>query len=270
MCGIFGVASLKQDILVGTKPSSAKFATEALLKASQIRGSNAAGIFAMTKRESVLYKDGVPARNFINHAQFNRSLNKVLYERSSFKCLIGHTRAQTKGSYNYNHNNHPIHFGRIVGVHNGMISNDDNLFRELKIEGRQGVVDSEVIFALIHKFREEGKSLALSVQKANALMVGSCACAFVDIENPRYLNLYYEGTITPIVIYVYDESGLMAFASTERILKEALDNKEAGCLQSNYASYKIELKSAGLRIDLDEGKFFKYDLELNSSSALHG
>lgn len=44
-------------------------------------------------------------------------------------CILGNTRDMTKGDPSNNYNSHPIVAGRIIGVHNGHIYNDDNLFR---------------------------------------------------------------------------------------------------------------------------------------------
>lgn len=47
-------------------------------------------------------------------------------------------------------NNHPIRSSQIVGVHNGMLWNDDEIFDDMGInEYRQGEVDSEAIFAAL-------------------------------------------------------------------------------------------------------------------------
>ena len=48
-------------------------------------------------------------------------------------------------------NNHPIRHGSVVGIHNGIIENDDALLARYGIERAepQMTVDSEAIFALM-------------------------------------------------------------------------------------------------------------------------
>lgn len=265
MCGIFGIAYYRSGTFSDLKAKAAKQVVTALLKESQSRGSNASGVFSMTKTKSAMFKDGVAAEYLIKRDNYWKVLDRTIFANSTFRCLIGHTRAQTKGSYMYNCNNHPITAGSIIGVHNGTISNDDRLFETMDLGERHGVVDSEVIFSLINKFRGQGKSLVLSVQKAHEVMTGGYACAFVDLNNPRYLNIFREGNWSPVVLYNYRSAGFLVFASTEEILRKATAKSDAGCLHHSYATEKMDIKDGGVRIDTydDKGSMFTYKLELS-------
>ena len=83
-----------------------------------------------------------------------RSLHQ--YGTGSLLSIVGHCRQKTKGTERNNANNHPIVRDLIVGVHNGMIHNDDITFNNYKDAiKRNGEVDSEIIFALIEYFSQE-------------------------------------------------------------------------------------------------------------------
>lgn len=264
MCGILGIGYYHDGVLSELKAKAVRHVATALLKGSQIRGSSAAGILSMTKTKAAMFKDGVPAKQLVERDKYQKVLEKTVFANSTFKCIIGHTRAQTKGSYLYNCNNHPIQSGSIIGVHNGTISNDDRLFETMELGERHGVVDSEVIFSLINKFRAAGKSLVLSVQKAHEVLRGGYACAFVDTNNSRYLNIFREGKWSPIIVYRYEAGGFYVFASEEIILRRATEGNDAGCLQHCYATEKMEIKNEGVRLDLyEKGATFKYNLEMN-------
>lgn len=268
MCGILGIGYYHNAVLSDLKVKAIRHVATALLKESQVRGGSAAGILSMTKTKAAMYKDGVKAENLVKQDSYWRVLERTVFTNSTFKCIIGHTRAQTKGSYLYNCNNHPIQSGSIIGVHNGTISNDDRLFETMDLGKRHGVVDSEVIFSLINKFRAAGKSLALSVQKSHDVLFGGYACAFVDTNNPRYLNIFREGKWTPVVVYKYNAGGFYVFASEEGILRRATEGYDAGCLQHGYATEKMKIMDGGVRLDLyDEGAAFKYKLGISSSAA---
>ena len=60
-------------------------------------------------------------------------------------------RDYTKGHPTILANNHPIRHGAVVGIHNGIIVNDDELFAGHGIERAEPemTVDSEAIFALV-------------------------------------------------------------------------------------------------------------------------
>ena len=79
-------------------------------------------------------------------------------------------------------NNHPIRHGSVVGVHNGIIENDDELFEQHRIERAhpEMTVDSEIIFALAELAR--GRT-AEALQK----LYGSMATAWLDEGRPELL-----------------------------------------------------------------------------------
>src|SRR4029079_6568137 len=69
--------------------------------------------------------------------------------------LLVHVRDYTKGHPSLSANNHPIRHGAVVGIHNGIIENDDQLFDEHGIARAEPgmTVDSEIIFALAEQSR---------------------------------------------------------------------------------------------------------------------
>jgi hypothetical protein len=147
---------------------------------------------------------------------------------------LGHVRAGTKGSEYIPHNNHPIivsseEFGEggkikgelTIGIHNGGIQNDDLLERKHKFS-RKGSVDSEVIFHLIHKYRndytvknleETFKELsgAYSVMAFNPAIPNKVAC----IRETRPLNAAF-----------IPEIGTLILISEGKYLKSALEQYE--------------------------------------------
>lgn len=108
--------------------------------ASQNRGRSAAGMAYMDAKQQVMIrKQEGPAENLVkgmtdaNWAEVARS------PRALF-----HARATTKGSEKDNVNNHPVSAYGWVVVHNGHISNDDELFAYYK-EKRYAAVDTAAI-----------------------------------------------------------------------------------------------------------------------------
>ena len=89
--------------------------------------------------------------------------------------LLLHVRDYTKGHPSLTANNHPIRHGAVVGVHNGIIENDDDLFARHRIERaeRDMTVDSEIIFALAERSRG-------STAGALEALYGSMATAWLD------------------------------------------------------------------------------------------
>jgi glucosamine 6-phosphate synthetase-like amidotransferase/phosphosugar isomerase protein len=96
--------------------------------------------------------------------------------------LLVHVRDYTKGHPSIAANNHPVRHGPVVGIHNGIIVNDDELlggYDCARAEPRM-TVDSEAIFALAaHSHSDAGALEALE---------GSMAAAWIDEREPDRLH----------------------------------------------------------------------------------
>src|SRR5712691_2574079 len=140
LCGIAGY-SLDPDSRVERTVGA-----RALLAGIAERGADAVGY---------AYRRSGPEVNV--HKQ--RSGATALLERIRVPAdatqLLVHVRDYTKGHPSLTANNHPIRHGAVVGVHNGIIGNDDQLFGLHRIERAEPemTVDSEIIFALAERSR---------------------------------------------------------------------------------------------------------------------
>ena len=92
--------------------------------------------------------------------------------------MLVHVRDYTKGHPSIAANNHPVRHGPVVGIHNGIILNDDALLEPLscaRCEPRM-TVDSEAIFALAAHSQNEPRALEE--------LTGSMAAAWMDARVP--------------------------------------------------------------------------------------
>jgi glucosamine--fructose-6-phosphate aminotransferase (isomerizing) len=167
LCGIAGY-SLDRDSRV-----ERTVAARALLAGIAERGADAVG-YAYRGRGSAV----------TIHKQ--RSGATALLERirvpQQATQLLTHVRDYTKGHPSLTANNHPIRHGAVVGVHNGIIANDDELFARHEIERAEPhmTVDSEIIFALAERSR--GRTTEVLEQ-----LDGTMATAWLDEERPELL-----------------------------------------------------------------------------------
>jgi glucosamine--fructose-6-phosphate aminotransferase (isomerizing) len=101
-------------------------------------------------------------------------LDRVDVPEGATKLLV-HVRDYTKGHPSVEYNNHPIRHGSVVGIHNGIIKNDDELFARHEIEraAPNMTVDSEIIFALAERSR--GRTAQAFEQ-----LYGSMAAAWLE------------------------------------------------------------------------------------------
>ena len=136
-------------------------------------------------------------------------LEEVVVPRSTTEALI-HVRDYTKGHPSVEANNHPIRHGAVVGVHNGVILNDDELMDEHGFERAESemTVDSEAIFALAAHSHDEARAFER--------VRGSMATAWMDERVPDTIYAA-RGIGRPLWMGVGDEG--VFFASTKRALE---------------------------------------------------
>jgi glucosamine 6-phosphate synthetase-like amidotransferase/phosphosugar isomerase protein len=95
--------------------------------------------------------------------------------------VLVHVRDYTKGHPTIAANNHPIRHGAVVGIHNGIIFNDDELLADHACARREPgmTVDSEAIFAVAA--HSHGDPAALEALR------GSMATAWIDERREQSL-----------------------------------------------------------------------------------
>ena len=138
--------------------------------------------------------------------------------------MLVHVRDYTKGHPTIEANNHPIRHGSVVGVHNGIIENDEELFARHGWQRAQPAmtVDSEAIFALAEERRSD--------PRAFEELYGAMAAAWMD---ERREDVVYVARGVGRPLWVGSGSREVFFASTrdalevvERTLRMTLRKQE--------------------------------------------
>jgi glucosamine 6-phosphate synthetase-like amidotransferase/phosphosugar isomerase protein len=163
VCGIAGYSLSAESSVDRT------LAAQALLAGIAERGADAAGYaFRNGGPEIEVHKQRCGASGL---------MSQVSVPDGATQALI-HVRDYTKGLPSIEANNHPIRHGSVVGVHNGVIVNDDKIMADNGFERAhpEMTVDSEAIFALVEHVES----------RANALedLQGSMAAAWMDERRP--------------------------------------------------------------------------------------
>ena len=194
MCGIAGY-SLSPDSNV-----ERTLAAQALLAGIAERGADAVGYAWRADRGAI---DVTKLRGGASAL-----LDEIALPSSAHQALI-HVRDFTKGPPEIEANNHPIRHGAVVGIHNGIIENDDALLERYGIDREEPemTVDSEAIFALVEHHRHATRALSQ--------LRGAMAAAWMDERNATTLFLA-RGRLRPLWIGRSDSD--LFFASTRRAL----------------------------------------------------
>jgi glucosamine--fructose-6-phosphate aminotransferase (isomerizing) len=167
MCGIAGFSLSPRSALDRT------LAAQALLAGIAERGGDAVG-----------YAHRGPDRTVTVRKQrggASELLDQVSLPVEATQALV-HVRDYTKGHPRIEANNHPIRHGAVVGIHNGIIVNDEELlvFHDIRRHEPEMTVDSEVIFALAARAR--GRT-----RRALEQLYGSMATAWLDEERDELI-----------------------------------------------------------------------------------
>ena len=198
MCGIAGYSL---DAHTGVDRT---LVAQALLAAIAERGADAVGYAYRRPGETypTVVKQRTPA---------SKLLDRVAVPHDATQLLV-HVRDYTKGHPSIAANNHPVRHGPVVGIHNGIIVNDDELlapFRCARSEPRM-TVDSEAIFALAAHSGNEPASLEP--------LRGALATAWID-ERATDTVFAARGTGRPL--WLGEGAGTVLFASTSLALEIA-------------------------------------------------
>ncbi len=245
MCGIAGYFCFGKE-----RPE--KRVLSNLLKETQIRGRDATGISYIKGKTLHVIKAAVPASDFVESNE-----EWLALEDSKLpKYMIMHTRFKTKGSQSNNMNNHPIFRDGLALVHNGGISNDDDLYDEFKFS-RDAQVDTEAILALLEDKKGEGWT---GMKEQVSKLRGSFAVAAIDIRQPNSICFFRHNN--PIEFAIDEKNDILYFASTESILDSAIVDDYRGIVDVTRALPKWDIKNdTGIILD-DTGivEDFKFNI----------
>ena len=195
VCGIAGYS------LSGASRVDQTLATQTLLAAISERGSDAVGYAHRgTGRPTAVHKQRGGA---------SALLDGLEVPGDAIQALI-HVRDYTKGHPSLTANNHPIRHGAVVGIHNGIIANDEEILADHGFERAEPgmTVDSEAIFALA----DDASSRPGALEELH----GSMAAAWLDDRDEETLFLA-RGIGRPLCIG--EGPNELFFASTRKALE---------------------------------------------------
>ena len=204
MCCLFGLIDYGRCLTGRQKGQIIR----ALAIESETRGTDAAGIAYNSGGSLHIYKRPGPAHK----------LNLFIPEDAH--VVMGHSRMTTQGKAKYNQNNHPF-VGNVPGTrfalaHNGVLYNDHTLRREKKLPKTNIETDSYVAVQLIE---QQGALTPASLKTMAEAVEGSFVFTVLDEQD----NFYFVKGDNPLCLLQFPSLGLYVYASTEAILRMALN-----------------------------------------------
>lgn len=204
MCCLFGLIDYSHRLTGRQKGQLMR----SLALESEARGTDAAGVAYNSGGKLHICKRPGPARK----------LN--LFVPEDAYVVMGHSRMTTQGRAKFNRNNHPF-AGKVPGTkfalaHNGVLYNDMTLRRSRALPDTRIETDSYVAVQLI----EQQRALTPASLKTMAEAVeGSFVFTVLDEQD----NFYFVKGDNPLCLLQFPSLGLYVYASTEAILRMALN-----------------------------------------------
>lgn len=248
MCGIFGVIHAQES---GISPEKTEKIISGLCKLSESRGKEASGIALLTEENIYVTKYAIPASEMIKRREYKEIFNFISSKNPSQDTeqntntvgVIGHSRLVTNGGQQVHANNQPAISSGMAAIHNGIITNVDELWKQFSSMKRQTELDTEILLCLIRNFYSENESIISAMQKAFNIIEGvvSTAIFFED------LNCFVIATNNgSLYISSIEENKSYIFASERYFLETLLRNERL----SGYSVEQIT-PGTGFLINLD-------------------
>lgn len=226
MCGIFGLIANPASGLTQYKCNEI---IEKLFILSESRGKESAGIAIKNTADKKIQvvKHSIPASQLVNSEEYKKFIQNALQSvfDSNKKishpfAVIAHARLVTNGSQENNNNNQPVIKAGSVAVHNGIITNVEDLWQKYKHLGREFEVDTEVFITLIKHYITSGKSIIDAVQQAYQEIKGTASTAILFSEFDKVILASNNASL----YYAFNkDKGILIFASENYILQTTIN-----------------------------------------------
>lgn len=227
MCGVFGTVVAENSSL---KRNAFERGLSALYRLSESRGKESAGLCSLSPSSGDIWvlKEARRASALLSseaYQSWKASELASFYDPQGAAvkpfATIAHSRLVTNGTAELPENNQPVRVGKVNVIHNGIVVNVDQVWRDFSNLRRTAEVDTEVIAALLDFSTASGTSGADATRMVFEKIRGSASIAWVH-EDSDILTL---ATNTgDMYFYVDPDAKFFSFASERFILREALNS----------------------------------------------
>lgn len=218
MCGIFGI---KIPANAPLRQANWEKLLERLFYLSETRGKEASGLAIRAGTRLVACRHPLPADDFLKTDRFKAMIAQARDAQGDI-AIIGHTRLVTHGDRSTIDNNQPVVRDGMVLVHNGIVCNYEELWKQLTNEAKSSGLDTEVIPLFMARRRAEGMSVEQSLKSFYDALEGDASIAALYEDQP-ILTL---STNTGSLYISEGKHGELVFASELGIINRFLASND--------------------------------------------
>lgn len=231
MCGIVGVVALDRN-----RPRSKKLAKglRILVYGAERRGRDASGYIFVNENYSLFNKFQTELSR--QRAQFlgRKKTVRELWENSDRFGLFLHSRMETHGTGAKPENNHPIVRKNLMLIHNGIITNHNQISQWSK-KTKLSDTDSESLLMLVEALSEKYPRLEVSqiFDWAVSLTQGANTFVLFDDQTKEFFLSSSNGSL-----YFYNSGAVLVFASEKYVLLKSL--KAMFCNSEHFPIHQVK------------------------------
>lgn len=217
MCGIFGFI-IKPDTKYPVRDILNSLESVALF--SESRGKDSSGIAIRKSAEQKIHviKGDIPIGLLLKSNDFKKEMNNSFsgYSNGSGFAAFGHARLVTNGTQLHDVNNQPVLKDDMLIIHNGIITNVDELWEQNPDLKRSYSIDTEIIPALLRRELNRASDLALACNNTFGFLEGNYSVAIMFHDLDQFVLATNNGSL----YYITDNLNFITFASEGFFLKQ--------------------------------------------------
>ena len=249
MCGIFGVVYQRPYQIEAEMIS----VFEKLAILSQNRGNDSSGLAIKHRKGVSVVRGAIPVSSLLKDGVYQSTTKQVLDDAvgdASVVSLFGHARLVTNGSQLQPDNNQPVVKDNTVIVHNGIITNIEELWSQNPSFKRKYQIDTEIAIDLIRDSMRANSNDVGAIHNALSRIIGtySIAMTFSDID------LFLLATNNGSLYYITDKSTYLVFGSEKYFLQSIARDRKAHCFNAHTGIHQLKPGEI-ISISLDKFNF---------------
>jgi hypothetical protein len=271
LCGIFGVL-IGKDVNLSVQELAN--ITSHLFNLSESRGKEASGIAIRVNHSVYIFKEPISSSELVKSDKYQKLFRSKIptegYTNGSLNtpfAILGHSRLQTNGLSEINSNNQPVVKDGAIGIHNGIIVNDNELWKSFPTLRRKYDVDTEVFLGLLQMYRKQGNSIVNAIRNVFGKIDGSASVAVMFDDNDSLLLATNTGSL---YMNVSRDNEMLIFASEKYILEQIVSNKHVRKLFEGTGITQVKARQGCLIASCSMQKYLFSFEELDTRDNIDG
>jgi len=212
MCGIFGVVF---QCGAAVPRTDFRKILKHVAESAESRGKDSSGMVLRHVAGPVMdvFKGNLRISELLSQREMSEALDSFFVEhtegKSGVSVAIGHSRLVTNGSQLQDYNNQPVVKEGIIGIHNGIITNEDEIWAHYPELKREYEIDTESLLALMALELETTGNVGDAFDAVVSRIRGTYSVALLFERRPALMLATNNGSL----YYLSDRDSFLVFSS---------------------------------------------------------